>query len=77
LVLTLSGGDVPDPFLSNAVFMTHKWFISSEELLRKFMQRYSFHHVVFFIVNYDCMTEEKNWNVPLEEGDIYVVYFYL
>lgn len=35
--------DVPDPFLSNAVFMTHKWFISSEELLRKFIQRYSNH----------------------------------
>jgi len=35
-----SGGDVSVPFLSNAVFMTHKWFISSEELLRKFMQRY-------------------------------------
>lgn len=39
-------GDVPEPFLSNAVFMTHKWFISSEELLRKFMQRYSDHSLV-------------------------------
>ena len=39
-VILLSGQDVPEPFLSNAVFMTHKWFISSEELLRKFMQRY-------------------------------------
>ncbi|XP_078344656.1 ras guanyl-releasing protein 3-like isoform X2 [Oculina patagonica] len=36
--------DVSEPhFLSNSVFMTHKWFISSEELLRKFMQRYSNH----------------------------------
>ncbi|KAJ7372876.1 RAS guanyl releasing protein 1 (calcium and DAG-regulated) [Desmophyllum pertusum] len=34
-------GDVPEPILSNSVFMTYKWFISSEELLRKFMQRYS------------------------------------
>lgn len=39
-------GDVTEPFLSNAVFMTHKWFISSEELLRKFMQRYSDHSLV-------------------------------
>ena len=40
----LAGGN-PQPtmseaFLSNCVFMTYKWFLSSEELLKKFMQRY-------------------------------------
>lgn len=30
-----------EAFLSNCVFMTYKWFLSSEELLKKFMQRYS------------------------------------
>lgn len=30
-----------EPFLSNCVFMTHQWFVSSEELLKKFMERYS------------------------------------
>lgn len=30
-------------FLSNCVFMVHKWFLSSEELLTKFKQRYLEH----------------------------------
>lgn len=30
-----------EPFLSNCVFMVHKWFLSSEELLKKLKQRYS------------------------------------
>jgi len=44
LFCLLAGGN-PQPtmseaFLSNCVFMTYKWFLSSEELLKKFMQRY-------------------------------------
>ena len=39
---TDNASDVKEARLSNAVFMTHKWFVRSEELLEKFVSLYPF-----------------------------------